>query len=273
MTKVYYNLFPDNDKYQVDGNSITATSTNVDGGSVAHLGSLDAGSVITDKTEFGHAPSGKDIYGSLVRQSSFVWGVFETSAITITSVNLDATTGNCDFTLTAHGLSVGDVIAVRGATANSLNRMHTVKSLPDANSFVTDVPYVISGTAGNYTKVRGRFASMTAGEWVMRGGVSTDVAESGLISNQFGNLGTKRSIHFIESIRTVRVATAIRAGYWHIYEGTWTTAPTEAQDSFGQDDAARPSYAVPGELTYRTSGQPDGTGGGITSDEYKPKTA
>jgi len=175
--------------------------------------------------------------------------------------------------LGGHGYVVGDVVAIRGSTSANVDGIHKVTAVVAGVTFDTDVTYVASGTAGDVSAVTGRFASMTADAWLMRGGVSTDVAEAGFVTtNQFGNEGVKHSIHYIESIRTVRVATAIRDGYWHIYEGVWTTDPTAAQDSFGQDDAARPSYAIPGELTYRTSGQPDGSGGGVTSDDYEAKT-
>lgn len=264
----YYNLFPDNDKYQTNGTQITTTSTVINGGTGFFPGSL-ADSVLTASVDLGRKV---DLYGSQVLQGEAIWGVYEAAAVTADSV-ADNGSGFCRFTDVSHGLSVGQVVAIRGATASSLNTLHVITAVPTADTFDTRVAYTASATAGDYSLVTGRFASMTAGAWIMRGGVSTDVAEAGVhTSNQFGTLGTRRSIHFIEAIRTVRVATAIRAGYWHIYEGRWTTAPTEAQDSFGQDDAARPSYAVPGELTYRTSGQPDGQGGGITSDEYKPKT-
>jgi len=60
-----------------------------------------------------------------------------------------------------------------------------------------------------------------------------------------------QSIHKIESITTRRVATAIRAGYWNIYTGSWSTNPTNATDSFGNDNAARVSRSSPGNLSYK----------------------
>lgn len=66
-----------------------------------------------------------------------------------------------------------------------------------------------------------------------------------------------QSVHKIEGITTRRVATAIRAGYWNIYSGTWSTNPTNASDSFtgsdstSNDYAARPSRSSPGNLTYK----------------------
>ena len=75
-----------------------------------------------------------------------------------------------------------------------------------------------------------------------------------------------RSIHKLEVVRTRRLTTAIRAGYWNIYSGTWSTNPTVAVDSLATDDAANPTRSSPGELTYMT--------GAIVpvNDDYKAKT-
>lgn len=94
---------------------------------------------------------------------------------------------------------------------------------------------------------------------------------AGSVSNTFlrsggSDLGSRRSIHRQEKVRTTRTTTAIRAGYWNIYSGTWTTTPTTAVDNFwdisndttsstSTDEAATPSRSTPGELTYKL-GQP-----------------
>ena len=64
--------------------------------------------------------------------------------------------------------------------------------------------------------------------------------------------GLVRSIHKLEVLRTRRLTTAIRAGYWNIYSGSWTTNPTVAVDSLATDEAATPTRSVPGELVYKT---------------------
>lgn len=90
---------------------------------------------------------------------------------------------------------------------------------------------------------------------------------AGSVSNSFlrsggSDLGSRRSIHRQEKVRTTRTTTAIRAGYWNIYTGRWTTSPTTAVDSFwdiandttsatSTDNAADPTRSVPGELTYK----------------------
>lgn len=91
------------------------------------------------------------------------------------------------------------------------------------------------------------------------------------------DLSSRRSIHRQEKVRTTRTTTAIRAGYWNIYTGTWSTTPTTAVDAFwdiandttsstSTDQAASPTRSVPGELTYKL-GQPS-----PVSVDYSAKT-
>lgn len=86
-----------------------------------------------------------------------------------------------------------------------------------------------------------------------------------------------RSIHRQEKVRTTRTTTAIRAGYWNIYSGTWSTNPTTAVDNFwdnagnttsatSTDQAATPTRSVPGELVYKTGKLSP------VMDNYKAKT-
>ena len=73
-----------------------------------------------------------------------------------------------------------------------------------------------------------------------------------------------RSIAKSETIRTRRTTTAIRAGYFNIYTGLFTTPPTAAVDNWwsisanttsatSTDVAASPTRAVPGRLVYKSS--------------------
>lgn len=75
-----------------------------------------------------------------------------------------------------------------------------------------------------------------------------------------------RSIHKLETVRTRRLTTAIRAGEWNIYAGTFGVDPTVAVDTFATDEAATPTRSVPGELTYKTGAPVP------VQDNYKAKT-
>lgn len=78
--------------------------------------------------------------------------------------------------------------------------------------------------------------------------------------------GLVRSIHKLETLRTRRLATAIRAGAWNIYTGAFSPAPTVAVDTLATDAAATPTRSAPGQLTYRTGAKVP------VRDDYKAKT-
>ena len=269
-----YTLFPDDDKKQVSGSAITATSTKIDGGSSIALGTaVPSGSAITAQLQLGGR---LDVHGSQVVQSKNVFGAFTATPVALTSVADagGANAGFCDFTLAGHGLVVGQVFSVSGSTSGNIDGVHKIIAVPDANSIVTDMPYVASATAGSYSLVAGRFASMTAGVYLIRG-YSLVVAAGQVTMKTYGHQGTRRSIHKLEHMYSRLVATAIRAGYWNVFTGTFSTDPTVQDDAstWGSDNAANPTYAIPGELVYRTSGQQDGaTGYGVTTDDYEAKT-
>lgn len=267
----FYTLHPDDDKKQVSGIAITATSTVVDGGTAKALGTSVPAGPMTAQIQLGDRRDA-DTFGSKVVQSKDVFGVFHAAGVALTSVADDGN-GFCDFTLVGHGLAVGQVINVTGSTTANVDGVQKITAVPDPNSIVTDKVYVAAATAGSYNLVAGNFATMTAEVYLMRG-YAQSVAGGQYTATGFGaDYGIRRSIHKLEHLYTRRVATAIRAGYWHIFEGVFTTEPTVADDAatMGTDHAATPTRAIPGELTYRVSGQPDAVNG-VTQDDYSAKT-
>lgn len=79
--------------------------------------------------------------------------------------------------------------------------------------------------------------------------------------------GQIRSIHKLEVLRTRRLTTAIRANKYNRYTGAWDAGyPVVAVDTLATDDAATPTRAVPGELTYKTGALVP------VNDDYSPKT-
>lgn len=60
------------------------------------------------------------------------------------------------------------------------------------------------------------------------------------------------SINDLAHMRTNRVATAIRAGFWNPTTGGFSTLPTSADDisAFGVDDEALSNKAAPGEFAF-----------------------
>jgi hypothetical protein len=84
--------------------------------------------------------------------------------------------------------------------------------------------------------------------------VTTEIAgvASSALSNTANNPSQLRSINKRESYRSPGVATAIRAGYYNLYTGRFSPAPTAVTETPGTDDAANPTRSAPGELVFRT---------------------
>jgi hypothetical protein len=263
-----YTVFPNADKVQVGGGSITATSTKVNGGTAAGLGtSVATGSVITALVDFGNAIA---LYGSQVIQSKDLFGAFHGSYVALTSVANNS--GKARYTLNSHGLSVGDVINVENSTNGNVDGVQKVTNVVNANSFDTDMDFPgATASAGLFAQVAGRFAAMTVGEYVMKA-YRTNVAGNQIQLTGYGKMGPTHSIHFLKHMYTRLVATAIRAGNWNIYSGTFSSAPAVQDDisDFGTDGAATPTYAEPGQLVFKTSGNPSEDGFEVTV--YSPKT-
>jgi hypothetical protein len=94
-------------------------------------------------------------------------------------------------------------------------------------------------------------------------GISNTVLRSGATQP-----GLIRSIHKLETLRSNRVTTGIRANKFNRYTGAWDNGfPVVAVDSLSTDTAATPTRAVPGQLTYKL-GNPIP----VTNNDYKAKT-
>lgn len=75
-----------------------------------------------------------------------------------------------------------------------------------------------------------------------------------------------RSIHKVEVYRTRKLTSAIRAGKWNQYSGTFEAGyPQNVVDSVSSDNAANPSREYPGSLVYTN-------GSSSTATFYSKKT-
>jgi hypothetical protein len=104
-------------------------------------------------------------------------------------------------------------------------------------------------------------------------GVSNSVLQSGASQPSL-----VRSIHKLETLRTRRFTTAIRAGLWNIYTGQFannqsgaTQNPTVATDALATDVAATPTQSAPGQIVYM-AGAKNPVYGSDANSEYKAKT-
>lgn len=262
-----YTLYPDDDKKQISGSAITATSTLVDGGSAFALGVNAVDRVLTAKVLLGdHTPT---VFDSVVVTQKDVFSAFQSSGTAITSVGDSG--GYCQFTLNGHSLTVGTVINVYGSTSGNVDGPQKVTA-KDTNTFTTNKKFTAAATAGSYKLVAGRFASMTPKQYIFMGD-SCSVAGGQATRIGYGSdHGIRHSIHYLLHLYTRRVATAIRAGYWNEFTGQWSTKPTNADDAstMGNDHAAILTRASPGELIYRVSGNPD-FGKGVVQKDYPAK--
>lgn len=79
------------------------------------------------------------------------------------------------------------------------------------------------------------------------GGVSNDAL------NTPANVPSQlRSINKRESYKSSGEATAFRAGYFNLYTGVYSPAPTPVTENPGSDNAATPTRSVPGTLRFKT---------------------
>lgn len=100
--------------------------------------------------------------------------------------------------------------------------------------------------------------------------VTTELAgvASNVLTTTAGQPGLIRSIHKLETLRTRRFTTAIRANKYNRYTGAWDAGfPVVATDSLSSDTAATPTRSAPGQLTYKL-GQPVP----VSNNDYKAKT-
>ena len=191
-------------------------------------------------------------FGSKLVGGNHLGTVFWGSAVSITSVA--AVGGYAKYTLNSHGRSVGDVINI--TDTNGIVQGTQRITAKDANTFTTTKPYTSGAGTMTYRLATGTLGYLSAGNYVIRRVSSTLAGQANtVLRSGSSDFGQRRSIHKLEHMRTRKVATAIRAGYWDEHSGTFTTAPSVSDDAstFGTDDAANPTLSVPGELVYHTS--------------------
>lgn len=166
-------------------------------------------------------------------------------------------------------INVGSSSTILNNRALGANNQTVFGSTVVSNAVVDYANPALSGGTFAYSNNRPTAVKLTT---TLAGSVSNTFLRSGA-----SDLGSRRSIHRQEKVRTTRTTTAIRAGYWNIYTGTWSTTPTTAVDNFwdiandttsstSTDQAATPTRSVPGELTYKL-GQPS-----PVSVDYPAKT-
>lgn len=162
---------------------------------------------------------------------------------------------------------------VKAGTSTLLDNVSAARSNGNGNVFASTV--IPSGS----TVVDYATTALTSGTFAYNNQKPTAKRYSILISgtsNSFLQTGAARpelvrSIQKLETLRTRRLTTAIRAGYWNIYSGTFSTQPTNAVDSLATDYAAEPTQAAPGQIVYMSRGK-NPVYGNDANSAYKPRS-
>jgi hypothetical protein len=89
---------------------------------------------------------------------------------------------------------------------------------------------------------------------------------SSVLSTSANNPAQLRSINKRESYKSAGTATAIRAGYYNLYTGRFSTPPTPVTETPGTDSAATVSRNAPGDLVFRTGSKLP-----VRTQDYKAK--
>lgn len=196
-----------------------------------------------------------------------VSSAFKSSSTTLTSVADNS--GKCRFTLTSHGLTVGQVLFVSGSTAGGVDGTHKVTAVPTANTFDTDVDYVASATAGVYKTVARNFAQMETGEYLIKlvGTKIAGTADSS-VKTPAGFGASNKNLKYGKGNHRYHILS------WNAATGAATFGANRG-DEFTYKDAAGsalaqealPTNAVPGGLVYSF-------GAALPkNDQYKARTS
>lgn len=167
------------------------------------------------------------------------------SAVTSTSTDNNGGTIKANGTVAGTFVASSVVQAKTGVFASTVVDNDSADKALDAGTFAFD----------NQRPVGKKVTSSLSG-------VNNTVLLSGA-----GNPGGIRSIHKVETVTTRKLTTALRENRYNEVTGEFDAGyPQVVTDTFDDDDAANPTMAVPGELTYKT-----GAANPVT-DEYAAKT-
>ena len=168
---------------------------------------------------------------------------------------------------------------IRAGGTISESTKFSANSLGEGNPITTIVSGVNNFQAGLGTwNQQSQFSNIVKATTTI-GGVSNNALVFGASDSAQGD-----AIHQAAVVRNRLYKTAVRAGNWNEYTGTWSSDPTVADTggyaiangvelsptlkASGGDHAANPSSARPGELTaFSASGTPNAP----TNLDYKPR--
>lgn len=256
---------------QANGTDITDTSTDVDGGVAKNVS--DSENLTRSGWKAGQ-PEFPNIIGGI--DNNITAADFDT-AVTVDATYSETTDGFVQIvTASAHGLSKDQLIQITSSFAG----VFRVVRVTDTTTFVINGLWV-DGTDGlsdvTYKTAKGSFGRNTESNFIM---MKNDATVHGQTTSALAGGGSdygRSQVHKVRALRTRKVATAIRAGNYNFFSGTFTSTPSSANDytsmdidgSNVPDDEAKniiDGYGVGGEITYAHGGRT------LKSTEYDRRT-
>jgi hypothetical protein len=175
--------------------------------------------------------------------------------------NGSAVTGNY-FSGTSTKNKGGSAVRIGSSSTVLSNQSSTTPNVGVFGSVVVDDSVTTNDYAAKAVS-GGSFAYNTRTPVAMKSSVKVGDVNNTVLSGAANVPSLTKGINKLETLRTYRFGTAIRAGHWNIYTGKFTVAPTVAVDPFwdnaagttsstSTDTAAGASRTAPGKLSYRT---------------------
>lgn len=203
-------------------------------------------------------------YGAVVIGSSGGYVLYSGATEAATLAMLSFVAGNY-VTVNASGNAV--------APNSGLNLLYSTQKISAVDTtttglFYTNLPYRTiynsQEVSLNVHTSTHTWNTMAKGQYIVQGYPTKIAGSNNTTLLGAANKGQlTRSINRVEAIRTNKLATAMRAGYYNKFTGKWTTAPTISSDmpynadtgaagTATTDDAVNVTASKPGELTYKT---------------------
>jgi len=255
MTSVIYNPSAGSVYYNVSGSAISA-QPKVKSGALCGVGPTNS---YFDWAS--NVPDNKGLYGSRIYATNKT-GIFTyTNGGSVSITSVAASGGVAVYTLNSHDLVVGSLIYVTDTNGKVTGVQRVTEK--DTNTFTTDKTYISGAGTLAYYLASGTLAYNPARYSVIRK-VSTTIngtANTALLTGAAPSKYRQTPHKVLTAFRHDGKATAIRAGYWNEYSGSWSTAPTATNSSIGDisrstvttglaDHEANVSRSFRGELTY-----------------------
>lgn len=267
-----YTLYTGGPYKQRTGSAITASSTDVNGGSAKNVSS-------NENFRRSDWQEGNSDVPRLIPGTNGAAGAEMIFLDSFDTANITSSNGLVSMVFDGnHELSVNDCILIPDAAFGfNIYRIITVVS---ADTIVINMKYssLLTGLGSlSAMKIVGTFGEQEVENFIMKksnanvhGQANTDL-QSG--AADYG----RNKVHRITALRTSKVTTAIRAGRWNIFTGEFSVAPSTSNDYASMDldgtnvpdEEAKDSttkYGTKGELAYNHGGRT------VKQQDYEAKT-